>query len=290
LIETNDFRVGTAFEMDGKLLSIVTVEHIKLARAGAIIKAKLRNIRDGSIFEQSFRSGEKFKAVRIEKSEASYLYDEGDFYYFMDASTYEQTPLTRGQIEDVLPFLKAGSTVSLLRYEDSVIGVELPLTVDLEIAETEPGVRGDTVSGTTKPARVETGATVTVPLFVNQGDQIHVMEHAEPAGSVRVANEVIASIAGMAAREVDGVTALDEASARHFGDWIKRDTAHRGVRVLLDPERKIHLEVFLTVDATSVLRDVAERVQDNVIDVVHRMLALEVAEVNVFVSSIAFAR
>ena len=116
------------------------------------------------------------------------------------------------------------------------------------------------------------------------------MEHAEPAGSVRVANEVIASIAGMAAREVDGVAALDEASARHFGDWIKRDTAHRGVRVLLDPERTIHLEVFLTVDATSVLVDVAERVQDNVIDVVNRMLALEVAEVNVFVSSIAFAR
>jgi uncharacterized alkaline shock family protein YloU len=116
------------------------------------------------------------------------------------------------------------------------------------------------------------------------------MEHAEPAGSVRVANEVIASIAGMAAREVDGVAALDEASARHFGDWIKRETAHRGVRVLLDPERKIHLEVFLTVDAGSVLRDVAERVQDNVIDVVNRMLALEVAEVNVFVSSIAFAR
>jgi uncharacterized alkaline shock family protein YloU len=116
------------------------------------------------------------------------------------------------------------------------------------------------------------------------------MEHAEPAGSVRVANEVIASIAGMAAREVDGVAALDEASARHFGDWIKRATAHGGVRVLLDPERKIHLEVFLTVDATAVLREVAERVQDNVIDVVHRMLALEVAEVNVFVSSIAFAR
>jgi uncharacterized alkaline shock family protein YloU len=116
------------------------------------------------------------------------------------------------------------------------------------------------------------------------------MQHVEPAGSVRVANEVIASIAGMAAREVDGVAALDEASARHFGDWIKRETAHRGVRVLLDPERKIHLEVFLTVDAASALRDVAERVQDNVIDVVHRMLALEVAEVNVFVSSIAFAR
>jgi uncharacterized alkaline shock family protein YloU len=116
------------------------------------------------------------------------------------------------------------------------------------------------------------------------------VEHTEPAGSVRVANEVIASITAMAAREVEGVAALDEANARHFGDWIKRETAHRGVRVMLDPERKIHLEVFLTVNSSAVLREVAERVQDNVIDVVNRMLALEVAEVNVFVSSIAFAR
>jgi elongation factor P len=174
LIETNDFRVGTAFEMDGKLLSIVTVEHIKLARAGAIIKAKLRNIRDGAIFEQSFRSGEKFKAVRIEKSEATYLYAESDFHYFMDSATFEQIPITPSQIEDVLPYLKEGNAVSLLRYEDTVIGVEMPLTVDLEIAETEPGVRGDTVSGTTKPARLETGASVQVPLFVNQGDHIRV--------------------------------------------------------------------------------------------------------------------
>ncbi len=160
--------------MEGKLLSIVSVEHIKLARAGAIIKAKVRNIRDGSMFEHSFRSGEKFKAVRIEKSEATYLYDEGDFYYFMDSSTFEQTPLTRAQIEDVLPFLKPGNPVGLLRYEDAVIGVELPLTVELEIAEAEPGVRGDTVSGVTKPARLETGATVHVPLFVNQGDRVRV--------------------------------------------------------------------------------------------------------------------
>jgi uncharacterized alkaline shock family protein YloU len=116
------------------------------------------------------------------------------------------------------------------------------------------------------------------------------MDHTEAAGSVRVANEVIASIAAMAAREVDGVTALDEAGARHFGDWIKRETAHRGVRVVLDPDRRIHLEVFLTVDANATMLGVAERVQDNVIDVVNRMLALEVAEVNVFVSSIAFAR
>ena len=174
MIETNDFRVGTSFEMDGKLLSILTVEHIKLARAGAVIKAKLRNIRDGSIFEQSFRSGEKFKAVRIERSEATYLYSEADFHYFMDSATFEQTPLTRAQIADVLPLLKESNPVSLLRYDDAVIGVELPLTVDLEVAETEPGVRGDTVSGTTKPARLETGASVQVPLFVNQGDRVRV--------------------------------------------------------------------------------------------------------------------
>jgi elongation factor P len=174
LIETNDFRNGSSFEMDGKLLSVVTVEHIKLARSGAVIKAKLRNIRDGSIFEHSFRSGEKFKAVRIEKSEASYLYNEGDFYYFMDSTTYEQVPLSRAQIADVLPFMKEGNTVNVLRYEDSVIGVELPLTVDLEVTLSEPGVRGDTVSGVTKPATLETGATVHVPLFVNQGDRVRV--------------------------------------------------------------------------------------------------------------------
>jgi elongation factor P len=174
LIETNDFRVGTVFEMDGKLLSILSVEHIKLARAGAIIKAKLRNVRDGSIFEQSFRSGEKFKSARIEKSEATYLYAEGNFHHFMDSTTYDQVPLDRSQVQDVLPFLKEGNPVNVLRYEDSVIGIELPVTVDLEVADTEPGVRGDTVSGTTKPARLETGASVHVPLFVNQGDRVRV--------------------------------------------------------------------------------------------------------------------
>jgi uncharacterized alkaline shock family protein YloU len=116
-----------------------------------------------------------------------------------------------------------------------------------------------------------------------------VMEQAAPAGSVRVANEVIASIAALAAREIDGVAGLDEANAHHFGDFLKRETAHRGVRVVLDAERKIHLELFLTVGAEAVLRDVAEKVQDNVIEAVERMLGLEVAEVDVFVSSIAFA-
>lgn len=174
MIETNDFRAGTAFEMDGKLLSIVNVEHIKLARGSAVIKAKLRNIRDGSIYEQSFRSGDKYKAVRIERSEATYLYHDGDLHHFMDVATYDQLPLNRSQLEDVLPFLKEGNPVKLLRYEESVIGVELPIVLELEIVETEPAVRGDTVSGVTKAATVETGAMVQVPLFVNPGDRIRV--------------------------------------------------------------------------------------------------------------------
>jgi uncharacterized alkaline shock family protein YloU len=114
------------------------------------------------------------------------------------------------------------------------------------------------------------------------------MNEAPVAGSVRVANEVIASIAGMAASEIDGVAGLDEANARHLGDWITRDVAHRGVRVSLDAERKIHLEVFVTVESAASLRQVAEHVQDNVVEAVERMLGLEVAEVNVFVSSVAF--
>jgi elongation factor P len=174
LISTSDFRTGTAFEMEGELLTIVNVEHIKLARAGAVIKAKLRNLRTGSIFEQSFRSGDKYKAVRIEKGGATYLYSDGDVYHFMDGTTFEQVALGRELVADILPFLKEGNPVSVLRYEESVIGAELPVTVELKVAETDPGLRGDTVSGATKPARLETGATVQVPLFVNVGDLIRV--------------------------------------------------------------------------------------------------------------------
>ena len=160
--------------MDGKLLTVVNVEHIKLARASAVIKAKLRNIRDGSIFEQSFRSGDKYKAVRIEKSEASYLYSEGDIFHFMDTQTYDQVPVDEELLESVLPLLKEGSTAHLLRYQDRLIGVELPINVALKVESTDPGFKGDTVSGGTKPARLETGATIQVPLFIQPGDVIRV--------------------------------------------------------------------------------------------------------------------
>jgi elongation factor P len=174
LIETNDFRTGTIFEMDGELLEILSVEHIKLARAGAVIKARLRRVKSGSIFEQSFRSGDKYRLGRIEKSQASYLYSDGDIFHFMDVDTYEQTALNRELVEGALPFMKEGNPVSLVKYEDSVIGVELPITVQLQVAQTDPGLKGDTVSGTTKPATLETGATIQVPLFVGTGDVIKV--------------------------------------------------------------------------------------------------------------------
>jgi len=162
------------FEMDGQLLSIVTVEHIKLARAGAVIKAKLRNVLTGSIFEQSFRSGDKFKTVRIDSNEATYSYSDGTHYYFMDSRTYDQVPVDEDMLESVLPLLKEGSVVFLQRYQDRLIGVELPINVELKVLSTDPGFKGDTVSGGTKPATLETGAKIQVPLFIQSGDLIRV--------------------------------------------------------------------------------------------------------------------
>ncbi|MGA7913183.1 MAG: elongation factor P [Candidatus Dormiibacterota bacterium] len=174
MISTNDFRNGTMFEMDGQLLSIVSVEHIKLARAGAVIKAKLRNVMTGSIFEQSFRSGDKFKTVRIDSNEATYLYSDGTHHYFMDSHTYDQVPVDEEMLESVLPLLKEGSVVFLQRYQDRLIGVELPINVELKVLSTDPGFKGDTVSGGTKPATLETGAKIHVPLFIQSGDLIRV--------------------------------------------------------------------------------------------------------------------
>jgi elongation factor P len=162
------------FEMDGQVVEVVKVEHIKLARAGAVIKAKLRNVMTGAIFDQSFRSGDKYKTVRIENREAQYLYSDGSHHYFMDPQTYDQVAVDEDMVEAVLPLLKEGSTAFLLRYDDRLIGVELPINVELKVASTDPGFKGDTVSGATKLATLETGAKVQVPLFIQTGDMIRV--------------------------------------------------------------------------------------------------------------------
>jgi len=174
MISTSDFRNGTMFEMDGQLLEVVSVEHIKLARAGAVIKAKLRNLLTGSIFEQSFRSGDKFPTVRIDRTEATYLYSDGTHHHFMDTRTYDQVPVDEEMLESVLPMLKEGSVAYMLRYQGKLIGVELPINVELKVVKTDPGFRGDTVSGGTKPATLETGAVIQVPLFIQSGDVIRV--------------------------------------------------------------------------------------------------------------------
>jgi elongation factor P len=174
MISTNEFRNGTMFEMDGQLVSIVTVEHIKLARQPAVIKTKLRNVLTGSMFEQSFKSGEKFRPVRIDSTEATYSYHDGTHYYFMDTQTYDQIPVDEDMLDTVLPLLKEGSTVFLQRYQDRLIGVELPINVELRVTSTDPGFKGDTVSGATKRAKLETGATIQVPLFIQSGDLIRV--------------------------------------------------------------------------------------------------------------------
>jgi elongation factor P len=174
VISTNDFRNGTMFEMDGQLLQVVNVEHIKLARAGAVIKARLRNVLTGSIFDHSFRSADKYKTVRIDKNEATYLYSDGTHHHFMDTQTYDQVAVDEELLESVLPLLKESSVAYLLRYQDRLIGVELPINVELKVVSTDPGFKGDTVSGSTKPAKLETGATIQVPLFIQPGDVIRV--------------------------------------------------------------------------------------------------------------------
>ena len=162
------------FEHDGQLVSIVSVEHIKMARQPAVIKAKLRNVLTGSIYEQSFKTTERFRLVRIDSSEATYLYSDGTHHHFMDAKTYDQIAIDEDMLEDVIALLKEGSTVFLQRYQDRLIGVELPINVDLKVVSTDPGFKGDTVSGATKPAKLETGATIQVPLFIQSGDVIRV--------------------------------------------------------------------------------------------------------------------
>ena len=174
MISSGDLRNGTMFEHDGQLVSIVSVEHIKMARQPAVIKAKLRNVLTGSIYEQSFKTGEKFRLVRIDSTEATYLYSDGAHHYFMATKTYDQVPVDEDMLENVLPLLKEGSTVFLQRYQDRLIGVELPINVDLKVVSTDPGFKGDTVSGGTKPAKLETGATINVPLFIQSGDVIRV--------------------------------------------------------------------------------------------------------------------
>jgi elongation factor P len=172
VVSTNQFRNGMHIELDGQTWRIVEFQHVKPGKGGAFVRTKLKSLGSGSVVDKTFRAGEKFPRVRTEQKNMQYLYDSGDEVVFMDESTYEQLSLPHALLEDELPFMQASSTVQVMFVGGNPSGVDLPASVVLEVTDTEPGVKGDTVSNVTKPATLETGAVIQVPLFVNVGDKI----------------------------------------------------------------------------------------------------------------------
>jgi elongation factor P len=174
IVNTNQFKNGMHIELDGEPWRIVEFQHVKPGKGGAFVRTKLKALRSGAVVDRTFRAGEKFPRVRTEVKNVQYLYDAGDDVVFMDEENYEQLHLTRGSVAEALEFLQPSSSVQLLMVDGKPAGVQMPASVELSVAETEPGVRGDTVSNVTKPATLDTGAVVQVPLFVNPGDRIKV--------------------------------------------------------------------------------------------------------------------
>jgi elongation factor P len=173
-VSTNQFKNGMHIELDSNVWRIVEFQHVKPGKGGAFVRTKLKNLDSGSVVDKTFRAGEKFARVHTETKNVQYLYDSGDEVVFMDQQSYEQISLPRESVSDALDYLEPSSSVQLLTVDGRPAGVQLPASVELTVAETEPGVRGDTVSNVTKPAKLATGAVVQVPLFVNQGERIKV--------------------------------------------------------------------------------------------------------------------
>ncbi|MGH7687336.1 MAG: elongation factor P [Candidatus Dormibacteria bacterium] len=174
MISAGDLRAGNTVERNGDLLQVVDFAHVKQGRGTAFVRAKFRNITSGAVTEETFRPEEKFGRVRIERAEAQYLYKDGDNYVVMDSQSYDQFPLSPDQLGDALAYLTENATLFLLQFDGRVLGVEMPTAVELEVTETDPGFRGDTANATNKPATLETGRVIEVPLFVNQGDRVRV--------------------------------------------------------------------------------------------------------------------
>jgi elongation factor P len=173
-VSTNQFKNGMHIELDSAVWRIVGFQHVKPGKGGAFVRTKLKNLDSGSVVDKTFRAGEKFARVHTETKNVQYLYDSGDEVVFMDEQSYEQISLPRESVSDALDYLEPSGSVQLLTVDGRPAGVQMPASVELTVAETEPGVRGDTVSNVTKPAKLATGAVVQVPLFVNQGDRIKV--------------------------------------------------------------------------------------------------------------------
>lgn len=174
MISTSDFRRGTKIEYKGEPCEIVEFQHAKMGRGGALVKTKMRNIITGAILDDTFRSGEKFPKAQLEEKQMQYLYEQDGMYYFMDNESYEQMPLTKAQLGDAMKFIKENENASILFFKGEPVSVEPPMFVELKVTETDPGFKGDTASGGSKPAVLETGIAVKVPFHINMGDVVKI--------------------------------------------------------------------------------------------------------------------
>jgi elongation factor P len=174
MIGVGDLRRGIVIELDGKLYSVVEYQHIKVGRGSAQIRLKLKDVKAGHTIDRTFQAGEKFNRVRLERRPVEYLYRDGDTFHFMDRETFEQFEMNADQVGDAAPFMKEGMTLDILTQDEIPISLELPFTVDLTVVDTPPGFKGDTASGSTKPATLETGVVVNVPFFINVGDKLRI--------------------------------------------------------------------------------------------------------------------
>jgi len=170
MISAGDFRNGVTFEMDGNVMQIIEFQHVKPGKGAAFVRTKIRNVISGAVIEKTFNPSEKFPPAYVEKKEMQYLYADGDLYYFMDTESYDQIPINKSILTDEFRFVKENMIVRVLSYKGNVFGVEPPMFVELEVTQTDPGFKGDTATGAVKPATLETGAQIKVPLFVNEGD------------------------------------------------------------------------------------------------------------------------
>lgn len=174
MISSNDFRPGVTIEIDGMVWQVVEFQHVKPGKGAAFVRAKLKNLQTGSVVERTFNAGEKVPNAQVERKPMQYLYGEEGSYYFMDVETYDQIMLTKDQLGDALNFIKEEMEITVLFFNGTVIGVDIPNSVELKVVETEPGIRGDTATGGVKPAKLETGYVVKVPLFINEGDVLRI--------------------------------------------------------------------------------------------------------------------
>lgn len=174
MISAGDFRNGVTFEMDGNVLQIVEFQHVKPGKGAAFVRTKIKNVITGAVLERTFNPSDKFPSAYVERKDMQYLYQDGNLYYFMDMETYEQQPIDGSKLGDSFAFVKENMEVKVLSYKGNVFGIEPPFFVELEVTKTDPGFKGDTATNATKPATLETGAEIRVPLFIDEGDVIRI--------------------------------------------------------------------------------------------------------------------